>query len=125
MSCFDLILEDEDIERFLMLGYYGFAEYAMLNWSDHLLNAVQLLDEPHLQSLASKIEIFLETHYAATLPLQHIPKELEKSIGKLQQHSFHDTLAQAILRLEKQKRPHSKQALSAKDLGLERFFDRI
>lgn len=65
LNCFDADLADEDIRAFILKGYYGFEDYAMVHWIDHLVTGASeesADDALTLRAIAEGANVFLSKH---------------------------------------------------------------
>lgn len=119
MDCFRRSLSELSLEKFLLSAHFGFSEYAISFWSEHLLSALELNSEDALENLVRLLQIFLEAHFRHVKRPRTVPEIFKKIARKLQQFDFFDHLTQALTVLEDRKQPNSTLNESYQNLDLE------
>jgi hypothetical protein len=77
-DCFDATIAEDEMQKFLMEGYYAFLDYATLHWNHHLETAVHFLlpdDLAHSGDLGIAINDFFEMYHPGQMDQNESQKE--------------------------------------------------
>jgi hypothetical protein len=95
---FDLDVEETDLVRFIREGYYGFLDYAIVNWVHHFADSgIADTEAPVVEEVAECLESFLDIHFTpgakSPTPTQSITRILEP----FRTHQVYDRLETAFI----------------------------
>ncbi|KAK6860606.1 hypothetical protein PG995_004242 [Apiospora arundinis] len=115
------IFRDPPTMEGIMSGDYGFMDYAVIFWLEHVEAGASLQndkDDESMEVLAESLEIFIEMHWDSPTNASPLAKRHSNKLQYFRDRPFYDQLEQAAASTRKQLRNHDNMSEIEDVLGL-------